>query len=138
MKVVEQQVVILVEDSPDDEFLSVRAVRRSGVDCSVVVLRDGAEALAFLLNAPHGPPDLIVLDFNLPGLNGLEILRGLRGSEHTRRIPVVILSSTNEGSALSDCYQSGANSCVQKPVDPVLYQERVQMIVRYWLTINDP
>jgi CheY-like chemotaxis protein len=131
-----QRSLFLVEDSLDDERLSLRAVRKSGVTCSVNVSRHGGEALGLLLS-PDGPlPSLIVLDFHLPGSNGLEILRALRSDKRTRHIPVVMLSALESDKEIADCYEEGADSFVQKPADPDVYVEQVALIVRYWLTVD--
>lgn len=130
--------LLLVEDNLDDELLSMRAISHSGVDCEVNVIRHGGEALAVLLS-PDGPtPDLIVLDFHLPGHNGLEILRALRSQPKTRHVPIVMLSALESNDDVTACLAEGANSCVQKPIDPRVYSERVVLIVRYWLTVDRP
>ena len=130
-----KQSLVLVEDNEDDESLSLRAISASGVQCEVQVIRHGKEAISILVS-PNGPnPDLIVLDFHLPGFNALEILRELRKYEKTRHVPVVILSALESDAEVSDCFLEGANSCVQKASDPDVYSERVSMIVRYWLTV---
>jgi CheY-like chemotaxis protein len=90
-----------------------------------------------LLLSPECPvPDLIVLDFHLPGLSGLEILRELRQHEKTRRVPVVMLSALESSKEISDCLDVGANSCVRKPSDPETCAEHVALIIRYWLTAD--
>jgi two-component system response regulator len=128
--------LFLVEDSMEDEVLSLRAVQRCGVPCETVVVRHGGEALDLLLSSEGKVPNLIILDFHLPGLNGLEILRELRKNERTRFVPVVILSSLESPREVENCLLDGANSCVYKPVDPSAYVEFVGQIVRYWLTVN--
>jgi CheY-like chemotaxis protein len=128
--------LLLIEDSSDDEALSLRAIAACGVPCEVHVIRHGGEAMVLLLS-PEGPtPDLIVLDFHLPGYDGLEILRELRKNERTRHVPVVMLSALESDEEIAGCLAEGANSCVQKPVDAALYEHRVNQIVRYWLTVN--
>jgi two-component system response regulator len=92
--------------------------------------------MGLLLSEEGRVPDLIVLDFHLPGFNGLEILRELRKNERTRNLPVVMLSALESDSEITACLAEGANSCVQKPVDFVLYVERVSQIVKYWLTVD--
>jgi two-component system response regulator len=128
--------LFLVEDTSDDEAMSLRGISKSGVACDVTVGRDGAEALEILLGSGTAVPELIVLDFRLPKMNGLEVLRVLRKAERTRVVPIVILSGTNSSAELKECYLSGANSCVEKPSDTDLYIERVGLIVKYWLTVN--
>ena len=129
--------LVLVEDSPDDELLSLRAIARCGVMCKVTVRRDGAEALEHLLGAGC-PPALIVLDYQLPRYSGREILEKLRASERARFIPIVIFSGTNRGEALTDCYRAGANSCVVKPNDVKEYVSKLTSVAHYWLTVNQP
>jgi two-component system response regulator len=128
--------LLLVEDSEDDEALSLRAIRNCGVPCDVTVIRHGGDAIALLPLPPGPPPDLIVLDFHLPGRNGLEILRALRSHETTRYLPIVMLSGLETNKDIATCLAEGANSCVQKPFDPETYQEHVALIVKYWLTVN--
>jgi two-component system, response regulator len=128
--------LLLVEDSADDEFLSLRAIRSSGVPCSVQVVRNGDDVLRQLLDTEGRVPNLIVLDFHLPGLNGLEILRQIRANERTRFVPVVMLSGLASDEQLVNCLDQGANSCVIKPVDSVTYVEQVALIVRYWFTVD--
>jgi two-component system response regulator len=133
-----QHSLLLVEDSPDDAALSLRAISSSGVPCEVKVIGHGGEALGLLL-APEGPvPSLIVLDFHLPGYNGLEILRALRAQEKTRHVPIVMLSALESDKEILECLREGANSCVQKPLEFQTYVEHVALIVRYWLTIDRP
>jgi two-component system response regulator len=127
---------LLVEDSAEDERLSLRAITSSGVPCEVIVIRHGGEVLDAVLSANDSIPDLIVLDFHLPGFNGLEILRKLRSEEKTRYVPIVMLSSLELESEVLDCLGEGANSCVRKPLDPRVYVEQVALIVRYWLTVD--
>jgi two-component system response regulator len=127
--------VVLVEDNSDDEKLSMRAISQSGIDCHVTVLRDGAEALAYLLgNVPE--PSLIILDYKLPKYNGLEILTRLRLNERTRVVPVVMFGGIYAQEVLPLLYEGGANSCVIKADDPKEYCSRLGGIVRYWLTVN--
>jgi len=99
-------------------------------------MRHGGEAVEALISANGPVPDLIVLDFHLPGLNGLEILRELRKHDRTRYVPVVMLSSLESDVEVSDCFVEGANSCVKKPDDPQTYVEHVALIVKYWLTVD--
>lgn len=128
--------LLFVEDSSDDEALSLRAVASSGVPCAVQVIRDGVDAVKEL-GAHEGPvPDLIVLDFHLPRLNGLQILRELRKHERTKYVPVVMFSSLESERQVFSCLEEGANSCVKKPMDPKTYVENVVLLVRYWLTIH--
>jgi CheY-like chemotaxis protein len=127
---------LLVEDSIDDESLSLRAVSSSGVPCEVIVIRHGSEAVQALALSDAPIPDLIVLDFHLPGVNGLEILRELRKQERTQNVPIVMLSSLESDVEVLGCLSEGANSFVSKPLDPKTYVEHVALIVRYWLTVD--
>src|SRR5579871_2436740 len=128
--------LFLIEDNLDDETLSLRAIAGSGIPCEVEVIRHGGEALARLIALGASKPKLIILDFHLPGLSGLEILRALRMDEATRHIPVVILSDLGSNDEMADCLEAGAVSCVQKPGDPKVYEDHVALIVRYWLTVD--
>jgi two-component system response regulator len=110
--------ILLVEDSADDEALTVRALKQYPVANQVVVVRDGAEALDFLHGDRARPlPELVLLDLNLPGIDGLEVLRRIRADERTARLPVVILTGSAEESDLARSYAGGASSYVRKPVD---------------------
>jgi DNA-binding response OmpR family regulator len=129
--------MVLVEDNEDDEALSLRAVRKCGVDCDVSVIRHGGEAITRLVSEEGPVPSLIVLDFHLPGYNGLEILRELRKHKRTCQVPIVMLSALESDREVGQCLDEGANSCVKKPIDMDLYIERVGLIVRYWLTVDE-
>ncbi len=128
--------LVLVEDSSDDAALCLRAIAACGVPCKVHVISHGGEALGMLLSPNGLMPDLVVLDFHLPGINGIEILRQLRRHERTRHLPTVMLSALASSTQVADCLNEGANSCVIKPTDPVAYSEHVSLIVRYWLTVH--
>jgi two-component system response regulator len=125
----------LVEDNSYDEELTISGIHKSGVPCNITVRRDGQEALEFLLGA-SSLPSLILMDFKLPKLNGLEVLTQLKLVDRTRYIPVVIFSGSNVGSVIKDCYRIGANSCVTKPVDAAEYVGLVKSITYYWLGVN--
>jgi two-component system response regulator len=128
--------IALVEDNADDEALTMRALNKHGIANDIVVLRDGVEALAFLL-APDKPlPQLVLLDLNLPRVNGLEVLQKLRAEPRTELLPVVILTSSNEERDLVNGYRLGANSYVRKPVDFVQFSEAVHQLGLYWLVLN--
>ena len=131
-----KRALLLVEDNLDDEFLSMRAITSSGVSCEVSVVRHGGDALRLIESADWPVADLIVLDFHLPGLNGLEILRALRSQEKTRRVPIVMLSSEGSDADILDCLSEGANSCVRKPLNADTYKEHVMLIVKYWLAVD--
>ena len=141
---VSQRVILLVEDNPDDELLTLRALRRSNFHNPVIVVRDGAEALDYLFvqgrHADRDPdirPQVVLLDLHLPRLDGLEVLRRLRAHERTRTLPVVVLTSSNEERDLVESYQLGVNSFVHKPVDVTAFFEAVRQLGMYWLVLNE-
>ena len=134
--------ILLVEDDPDDEALTLRALRRHDLADEVVVVRDGAEALAFLYEATRAGddqlPELVLLDLKLPKIDGLQVLKMLREDAHTRRLPVVVLSSSSEERDIAQSYDLGANSYVRKPVDFAEFSEAVRQLGIYWLGLNEP
>jgi two-component system response regulator len=137
--------LLLVEDDPDDEALTVRALRRGGVHQAIVVVRDGVEALDYLFGTgAHGGRDLgampqvVMLDLKLPRLDGIEVLRRIRADERTRFLPVVILTSSDEEQDRLNGYRYGANSYVRKPVDYDEFRAAVGALRSYWLDLNEP
>lgn len=137
--------ILLVEDNPDDEELTLRALRKNKVLNEVVAVRDGAEALDYLFGTgthlgrdPGKTPSVVLLDLNLPKVSGLEVLRRLRADERTKLIPVVILTSSKEEQDLIDGYKFGCNSYTTKPVDFVRFAESVSQLGLYWLVLNEP
>jgi two-component system response regulator len=139
------KIILLVEDSPDDAKLTLRAFKRSNMANPVVVVRDGVEALDFLFargiyaeRAGKALPTLIILDLKLPRLDGLGVLRAVRGDERTKLIPVVVLTSSKEEQDLIQSYALGANSYVRKPVDFGEFLEAVRVLGIYWLMMNQP
>jgi CheY-like chemotaxis protein len=138
------KVILLVEDNPDDELLTLRALKKTGVQNEVVVAHDGVEALDYLFaSGPHAGrdptrmPQLILLDLKLPRVNGLEVLKRLRSDERTRLLPVVILSSSREQQDMLDSYGLGANSYVRKPVNFDQFVSAVELLRSYWLVLNE-
>ena len=138
-----EQMILLVEDNPDDELLMMRALAKNDVTDGVIVAHDGVEALDYLFaSGPYagrdsgGMPRLILLDLQLPRLNGLEVLERLRSDERTRLLPVVVLTSSNERQDMLDSYGLGANSYVRKPVDFKEFIGTVEQLKRYWLNLN--
>ncbi len=133
--------ILVVEDNPDDEFLTLRALKNNGIGDRVVVARDGAEAVARLVGTPEAPPDvtpaLVLLDLKLPKLDGIDVLRVLRADPRTALVPVVILTSSAEEQGIADAYRCGANSYVRKPVDFVQFNEVVRALGQYWLVVNE-
>ena len=139
----DEKMILLVEDNPDDEALTLRALRKHNIGNKVFVVRDGAEALDFLFCAgayadrdPSDMPQVTLLDLKLPKVDGLEVLRRLRTDNRTRLLPVVILTSSNEERDLIEGYKNGANSYVRKPVDFNEFLEAVRELGLYWLVLN--
>lgn len=135
--------ILLVEDNPDDEELTLRALRHHNIANDVVVARDGVEALDYLFSRGDyadkkdaGLPQVVLLDLKLPKLDGLEVLRAMRDDERTRALPVVVLTSSNEEKDIVDSYNFGANSYVRKPVDFVQFIAAVEQLGMYWLVLN--
>lgn len=131
--------IVLVEDNPDDEALTLRALRKNEVAARVDVVRDGAEALDYLL-APDGGrqrPDLVLLDIKLPKIDGIEVLRRLRADPRGALLPVVVLTTSQEEQDLLASYRHGANSYIRKPVDFSRFIDAVRMLGLYWLTLNE-
>lgn len=137
----DETVILLVEDNPDDEALTLRALRKANVMNPVVVAHDGVEALEYLLgagSAARALPQLVLLDLKLPRIDGLEVLKRVRTDERTRLLPVVILTSSNEEEDRLAGYSLGANSYVRKPVDFGQFTEAVRQLGLYWLLLNQP
>jgi len=129
--------ILLVEDNPDDETLTLRAFKKNNITNAVTVARDGAEALAYL-SAAAELPQLVLLDLKLPKVDGLEVLRRLRADARTRLLPVVILTSSTEERDLVESYRLGANSYVRKPVDFAEFIDAARQLGLYWLLLNQP
>lgn len=136
-----QRPILLVEDQDDDVELTLRAFRQNRIANEVVVARDGEQALEWLHGQdPDGErrhPALVLLDLKLPGLDGLEVLHRIRADEHTRLLPVVMLTSSREERDLVESYKQGANSYVQKPVDFEQFVESARQLGMYWLMLNE-
>ncbi len=137
--------ILLVEDNPDDEALTVRALSRNGIKHHLQIVHDGVEALDYLFGTGafagrdlHVTPTVILLDLKLPRIDGLEVLRRLRADERTRSLPVVILTSSKEEQDLVQGYGLGANSYIRKPVDFTQFTEAVRQVGLYWLLLNEP
>ena len=130
--------ILLVEDNPDDEALTLRALRKNNIANEVIVKRDGVEALEYLIGANAGPlPQLVLLDLKLPRVDGLEVLSQVRNHARTRLLPVVILTSSDEEGDMMKGYALGANSYVRKPVDFAQFTEAVHQLGLYWLVLNE-
>jgi CheY-like chemotaxis protein len=139
------KVILLVEDNPDDEELTLIAFKESHIANEVVVVRDGEAALDYLFGTgPYAErdmrimPSVVLLDLKLPKVDGLEVLSHLRSNESTRRIPVVILTSSKEQADVLKSYSLGANSYVRKPVDFTQFLEAAKQLGLYWLVLNEP
>lgn len=130
--------IALIEDNPDDEALTMRALKRNGIANHIVVLRDGVEALDFLLDPAKPAPQLVLLDLKLPRIDGLEVLKRLRSEPRTQLLPIVILTSSSEERDVIEGYRLGANSYVRKPVDFNEFSEAVRQLGLYWLVLNQP
>jgi two-component system response regulator len=128
--------ILLVEDNPDDESLTQRALRRGDWGAEVIVTRDGAAALETLQTMAE-LPDLVLLDLKLPKLDGTEVLRQIRGNDRTRCLCVVVFTSSGEPRDIALCQNLGCNSYVIKPVAYESYISAVQQIGEYWLTRNE-
>jgi len=139
-----QKSILLVEDNPDDEVLTLRALRKSKIANEIVVARDGVEALDYLfctgMYAGRDPlelPQVVLLDLKLPKIDGLEVLQRIRADERTRMLPVVILTSSKEEPDMASAYTRGANSYVRKPVDFNQFVDAIGQLGLYWLVLNE-
>lgn len=138
-----EQVILLVEDNPDDVLLAVRAFKKHSLVDEIVVTRDGVEALEYLhcegeyknRNSSE-QPNIVILDLNLPRLNGLEVLREIRSDKRTNLLPVIMLTSSVEESDVLNCYGSGANSYIHKPIDFEKFSDISLQLVDYWFSAN--
>ena len=138
-------IILLVEDNPTDEKLTVRAFKRCPVPHEIVVARDGAEALDYVFStgpyAGREPPHdlrLVLLDLMLPRISGIDVLRRLRADERTRSLPVVVLTASREDEDVINTYRFGANAYVRKPVDFLEFAEAAATIGTFWLSLNRP
>jgi CheY-like chemotaxis protein len=143
--VVQKNILLLVEDNPDDEELTLLAFEQSQIAHEVVVARDGVEALDYLFGTGIYAdrdmsimPALILLDLQLPRINGLEVLQRLRSDQRTKLLPIVILTTSNEQQDLINSYHLGCNSYLRKPVDYNQFVTAVQQLGMYWLLLNEP
>jgi two-component system response regulator len=139
-----EKIILLVEDNPDDELLTLMAFKDNNITNEVVVAHDGAEALEFLFGKENASqpledylPQVILLDLNLPKVNGLEVLQQIRSHPRTRLLPVVILTSSKEEVDIIKSYRLGANSYVRKPVDFEQFSEAIKQLGLYWLSLNE-
>jgi CheY-like chemotaxis protein len=139
------KIILLVEDNPDDEALTLRALKSSNIANEVVVTRDGVEALDYLFGTgayadrdTRVMPQVVLLDLKLPKMNGLDVLRRLRDDERTKPLPVVVLTSSDEERDIIESYGLGANSYIRKPVAFAQFTEAVRQSGLYWLVLNQP
>ncbi|WP_071190157.1 response regulator [Trichormus sp. NMC-1] len=133
--------LLIVEDNPDDVELTLLAFEKSVLQENIVIARDGVEAINYLFsnNTSSDPlPDLILLDLQLPRINGLEVLRQIRSHSRTRLLPIVILTTSHEESDRLQGYGLGCNSYIRKPVDYDEFVNVIQQLGRYWLFLNSP
>jgi len=140
----EDKLILLVEDNPDDEALTLRALKKNNIRNEVIIAHDGVEALDYLFGTgtyegrdTRIMPQIILLDLKLPRLDGLEVLRRLRSDKRTRLLPVVILTSSKEEMDLINGYSLGANSYIRKPVDFPQFTEAIRQLGLYWLVLNE-
>ena len=138
-----ERIILLVEDNPDDEDLVLRALRKRNIHNPIVVCRDGAEALDYVFGtgkyagrSAADSPAITLLDLKLPKVDGLTVLKRIRADERTRLMPVAVLTSSNQEADIVRCYESGANSCVRKPIEFDQYVDAVNRIGSYWLHLN--
>ncbi len=137
--------ILLVEDNQDDIDLALHALRQGKLANSIFVVRDGEEALDFIFcrgqfsqrNIEH-PPKVVLLDLKLPKVDGLQVLKAVKGDPRTRTIPVVIMTSSKEERDMVESYNSGVNSYIQKPVDFDQFRNTVKTLGMYWMVVNQP
>lgn len=137
------KVILLVEDNPRDEALTRRALTKSNILNEIISVNDGVKALEYLFgtgeyagNERPPAPQLVLLDLKLPKINGLEVLEKIRADETTKRLPVVVFTSSSEEEDMIRSYDLGANSYIRKPVDFVQFQEATRQLGIYWLILN--
>lgn len=138
-----KKVILLVEDNADDELLTIRALKKKNILNDIVVARDGQQALDYLFGEGQyagrdtsDPPEIVLLDLNLPKVSGLDVLRQIRANPRTRLLPVVILTTSNEEQDRIGSYERGANSYIRKPVDFSQFGEAIEQLGLYWLVLN--
>jgi len=131
------RLILLVEDDPDHELLTIRALKKANVGNEIHVARDGSEALDALFGPEAVKPQVILLDLKLPKIEGLEVLRRIRTEESTRMLPVVVLTSSDEERDVVRSYQLGVNSYIRKPVNFTDFAEATRQLGMYWLVLNE-
>ena len=137
--------ILLVEDNPDDEVLTVRELQNQHIVNEIIAVRDGVEALEYLFGTGQyagrdasARPTVVLLDLKLPKVDGLEVLRRIRSDDQTKYIPVVVLTSSDDPRDIVESYRLGANSYVRKPVNFDQFREAVRPLQFYWLRLNEP
>jgi two-component system response regulator len=145
MKTLLEIEILLIEDNMDDAALTIRALKKNNVINNILHLEDGAQALDFIFSegeyadrAETTTPKLILLDIKMPKINGLQVLQRLKSDERTKKIPVVMLTSSKEDPDIKKCYELGVNSYIIKPVDFENFQSAVSQLAVYWQLINEP
>lgn len=140
-----EKIILLVEDNPDDVTLTLRAFKKNNILNEVVVANDGVEAVDYLFGTGKYAgrdtsilPTIVLLDLKLPRMDGMEVLRRIRSDERTKLVPVVILTSSKEEQDVINGYKSGCNSYIRKPVDFNQFMEAVKQLGIYWLLVNEP
>lgn len=131
----DNNMIFIVEDSDEDYFVALRAFKKAGMKNNIERAKDGVEALAYLQNTDNPPPNLILLDLNLPKKDGREVLNVLKQDEALKNIPVVVLTTSSDERDINACYKMGANSYIQKPVDIHGFMDAVKMLKNYWFEI---
>jgi len=135
-----QKIILLVEDNPDDEALTLRALRKNNILNEVIVARDGQQAIDYFFGeraSTNSVPAVVLLDLKLPKIDGLEVLRRIRADQRTCLQPIVILTSSKEEQDVVIGYRLGANSYIRKPVDFNQFMEAVRQLGLYWLVLNE-
>lgn len=137
-KMLSNNLILLVEDNPDDEALTLRALNKGDYKSDIMVLRDGQQAVDYLNAADESRlPALVMLDLKLPKLSGIDVLKFIRSNNKTKHLPVVVLTSSSEESDIRECYEYHVNSYVRKPVNMDEFTESVRNLGLYWLMINE-
>jgi two-component system response regulator len=142
---VDKRTILIVEDDPNDEALLMRALRQCGLPNRIVSVKDGLEAVQYLFTFgryefrdPNEMPAVVLMDLNLPKLDGLDVLRRMRADYRTKLVPVVIFTSSIEEQDRINGYSLGANSYVRKPTDFTKFAKAVELLATYWVTLNEP
>lgn len=139
----QRKLILLVEDNPRDEALTLRALKKNNIVNHIEIARDGVEAIDYLsgtddTGAEKPLPQLVLLDLKLPKVDGLEVLKKIRGHDRTKKLPVVVFTSSSEEEDILRSYDLGANSYIRKPVDFEQFIEATKQLGLYWLVLNEP